>query len=76
MGSSWTRGQTRVPCIGRWILNHCATREAQGIFFILRVKDLKDQGIEWVIDGDIDVTKIIIGVEVERKTVSLVPRSL
>ena len=27
MGSSWTRAQTRVPCIGRRILNHCATRE-------------------------------------------------
>ena len=28
MGSSWTRARTRVLCIGRWILNHCATREA------------------------------------------------
>ena len=28
VGSSWTRARTRVPCIGRWILNHCATREA------------------------------------------------
>ena len=27
VGSSWTRAGTRVPCIGRWILNHCATRE-------------------------------------------------
>ena len=26
-GSSRTRDRTRVPCIGRWILNHCATRE-------------------------------------------------
>ena len=24
---SQTRARTRVPCIGRWILNHCATRE-------------------------------------------------
>ena len=23
-----TRARTRVPCIGRWILNHCTTREA------------------------------------------------
>ena len=32
--SSQTRARTRVPCIGRWILNHlnCATREAQGLF--------------------------------------------
>ena len=30
MGSSQTRARTRVPCIGRRILNHCATREAPG----------------------------------------------
>ena len=28
VGSSRTRAQTLVPCIGRWILNHCTTREA------------------------------------------------
>ena len=28
VGSSRTRDRTRVPCIGRRILNHCATREA------------------------------------------------
>ena len=33
VGSSQTRARTRVPCIGRQILNHCATREAQGYFF-------------------------------------------
>ena len=27
VGSSQTRDRTRVPCIGRWILNPCATRE-------------------------------------------------
>ena len=27
-GSSQTRARTHVPCIGRQILNHCATREA------------------------------------------------
>ena len=27
VGSSRTRDQTCVPCIGRWILNHCANRE-------------------------------------------------
>ena len=27
-GSSQTRARPRVPCIGRRILNHCATREA------------------------------------------------
>ena len=32
VGYSWTRARTRVPCIGRRILNHCATREAQDWF--------------------------------------------
>ena len=27
MGSSWIRDGTCVPCIGRWILKHCITRE-------------------------------------------------
>ena len=27
VGSSRTRARTRVPCIGRWSLNHCTTRE-------------------------------------------------
>ena len=31
VGSSQTRARTRVPCISRQILNHCATREAQKI---------------------------------------------
>ena len=33
VGSSWTRARTRVPCIGRWILNHCATREVLYLIF-------------------------------------------
>ena len=28
VGSSWTRGQTGVPCIARQILNHWTTMEA------------------------------------------------
>ena len=28
VGSSRTRAQSHIPCIDRWILNHCATREA------------------------------------------------
>ena len=41
VGSSWTRAQTRVPCTGRQILNHCTTREVPKFFnisFILRVR--------------------------------------
>ena len=34
VGSSRTRARTRVPCIGRQILNHCATREAPRINFL------------------------------------------
>ena len=33
VGPSWTRARTHVPCIGRWILNHCTTREAPKIGF-------------------------------------------
>ena len=33
VGSSWTRARTCVPCIGRRILNHCATREAPSSSF-------------------------------------------
>ena len=33
VGSSRTRARTRVPCIGRRTLNHCATREAPNILF-------------------------------------------
>ena len=33
VGSSWTRARTRVPCLSRQILNHCATREARELFF-------------------------------------------
>ena len=31
MGSSQTRDRTRLPCIGRQILNHCTTREVPDI---------------------------------------------
>ena len=34
MGSSRTRARTAVPCIGRRILNHCATREVPIWFFV------------------------------------------
>ena len=33
VGSSRTRARTRVPCIGRQTLNHCATREALYVSF-------------------------------------------
>ena len=36
VGSSRTRARTRVPCIGRRILNHCATREAPSLLLQLQ----------------------------------------
>ena len=35
VGSSRTRARTHVPCIGRRILTHCATREA--LFQFLKI---------------------------------------
>ena len=39
VGSSRTRARTHVPCIGRQILNHCATREV--LTPILQVRKLR-----------------------------------
>ena len=33
VGSSRTKAQSHVPCIGRWILNHCASREVTLLLF-------------------------------------------
>ena len=48
--SSWTRARTRVPCIGRRILNHCATREVPSTFIsltsILKLRKLDFPGGE------------------------------
>ena len=33
--SSWTCGQTHVPCIGRWFLIRCTTREVPFCTFIM-----------------------------------------
>ena len=33
VGFSQTRSRTRVPCTGRWILNHCITEEATEVGF-------------------------------------------
>ena len=41
VGSSRPRDQTRVPCIGRQILNHCTTREVQVVcFFDIELHEL------------------------------------
>ena len=43
VGSSQTRARTRVPCIGRQILNHCATREALYVILIYQSGPCKNQ---------------------------------
>ena len=40
VGSSPTRNQTSVPCIGRWILNHWTTREVPHLLFSLTEDDI------------------------------------
>ena len=37
VGSSQTRARTRVPCIGRQILNHYTTREAQKFLILIKI---------------------------------------
>ena len=39
VGSSRTRARTCVPCIGRRIFNHCATREVPGIAILIPFKN-------------------------------------
>ena len=41
VGSSQTRARTRVPCIGRQTLNHCATREALHFPFLHKVSKIR-----------------------------------
>ena len=45
VGSSQTRARTRVPCIGRQILNHCTTREALIMLFKKSFTLLKEHQI-------------------------------
>ena len=54
VGSSQTRARTRVPCIGRQILNHCATREAQDNF-----KDDKEGNLPYQIAQHIEKLKLL-----------------
>ena len=57
VGSSQTRDQTCVPCIGRWILNHWMTREVLQWSFCMYHNKLctRESGIsrfrEWSTDG-------------------------
>ena len=45
--SSQTGARTRVPCIGRRILNHCITREALAGVFLTNVPPGKSRDLFW-----------------------------
>ena len=45
VGSSRTRDRTHVPCIGRWILNHCATREVPSHLLNTLIQARDDEGL-------------------------------
>ena len=49
VGSSQTRARIRVPCIGRRILNHCTTKEAQ-VSFPCSVFPTEDGNSQKVLD--------------------------
>ena len=46
VGSSWTRDQTCVPCIGRQILNHWTTKEVPTMFLALEFHSLLDSVLQ------------------------------
>ena len=48
-GSSWTRDQTCVPCIGRRILNHWATREVLP-YYIFNVGRVSSDTLFFILD--------------------------
>ena len=57
MGSSQTRARTRVPCIGRQILNHCATREAPFFCFLI---NLFIFWLHWVFVAVLRVSLVVV----------------
>ena len=48
MGSSWTKGGTHVPCTGRQILYHSATRETPHLHSKWHIL-VSDDGKEWTL---------------------------
>ena len=58
MGSSRTRARTRVPCIGRRILNHCATREAPFMFFIPAVLRHSSHYYQYFTDEETETKRV------------------
>ena len=52
VGSSQTRTRTRVSCIGRQILNHCATREARSLYFYILAINSNILKVYWLQNYD------------------------
>ena len=52
VGSSQTRTRTRVPCIGKQILNHCATREALPVCIFKTGNKCSKTGRERVVENN------------------------
>ena len=52
MGSSQTRARTHVPCLGRQILNHCATREVPCVLCFKGENCFIDKTLEFSITGE------------------------
>ena len=51
VGSSQTRARTCVPCIGRQILNHCATREAPQMAFVTELEQKMTPNSQGSLEG-------------------------
>ena len=56
-GSSWPRDQTLIPCIGRWILYHWATRQA---YHSLTLKYIKHYIANDQLKASAEVTTLIV----------------
>ena len=50
VGSSQTRDGTRVPCTGRRILNHCATREIPTLLYFNGKKRESNPSLGWGVE--------------------------
>ena len=55
VGSFRTRDQTRVPCIGSWILIHCAIREVLNKFLL----GVLDRFLGWHLTSCLNLNKSI-----------------
>ena len=51
VGSSQARARTRVPCISRQTPNHCATREAPILQFLIKCLFFQNKMIQFVVDS-------------------------